>query len=453
MKSNAFIFAANAVFVLCAGLSSLPATAAVSAAEAAKLHGELTPVGAEKAGNKEGTIPPWTGGFLPLVPQVGGRRTDPFPSEKPLFSITASTTEKYADKLTPGILALFKKYPTTFRIDVYPTHRTALISPELNEFTYKSATSAKLLRDADGIFKVEGDSGGVLFPIPQSGAEVIFNHITNYVPPLHATANNYLAQPDGRRILVSTYTNDFMRYFKGDVRLKEGQYLAVHSATTNPPIRAGEQIVGYNYIDPGRDTSWVYLPGQRRIRKLPNSCCDTPTPFSSGIISFDEIEMFYGSPHRFDWKLVGKKEIYVPYNSNIFFTPTKVDDVLMPHHLNPDHVRWELHRVWVIEAKLREGQRHVSPRSTYYVDEDTWQALLSERYDSQGQLARSGYIIPILLTEDSVQWAATSIWHDLLSGAVYMGSIYNEATEQIKVLDTIPRTKLSPDAMVGEGIR
>lgn len=107
----------------------------------------------------------------------------------------------------------------------------------------------------------------------------------------------------------------------------------------------------------------MYLTGQRRVRKLPNSCCDTPHPTSAGIITFDEMETFATRLERFDWKLVGKKEMYIPYNSNRTLVPTEDSDVLGPKHLNPDTVRWELHRVWVVEAELQPGQRHTSPKS------------------------------------------------------------------------------------------
>jgi len=39
---------------------ALPAAAKVTPEEAAHLGKDLTPVGAERAGNKEGTIPEWT---------------------------------------------------------------------------------------------------------------------------------------------------------------------------------------------------------------------------------------------------------------------------------------------------------------------------------------------------------------------------------------------------------
>lgn len=429
------------------------ARAAVSAAEAAKLQSELTPVGAEKAGNKEGTIPAWTGGFSPRTAPVNGRRTDPYATEKPLYSITAQTVDKYADKLTPGVLAMFKKYPQTYRVDVYPGHRPAAMPKDFYDATFKGATATKVVRTEDGAYLMEGDTGGIPFPIPKEGAEAILNNNFAYAPLLRMNASNYLLQSNGRRVLVSTYQNHFARYFTKDTRVKDGRYLSVRSVTSGPAIRTGEQIVQHNYTESSKDTAWVYLPGQRRVRKLPNSCCDTPTPFSSGLISFDEISLFFGSINKFDWKLLGKKEMLIPYNNNDYMVPTSDDDVIGATHLNPDHVRWELHRVWVVEAKLREGQRHVSPRSTYYLDEDTWSAVLADRYDAQGKLARTGYQLSAVLTETATVFAFAFGWHDLLSGAAYISNVYNEQSDQLKVLDSLPDAKLTPEAMAGEGVR
>ena len=71
------------------------AFAAVSADEAKKLGTTLTEWGAEKAGNKEGTIPAYNAATAqPARPasydfkKDPGRRTDPY-NEKPLFTITA----------------------------------------------------------------------------------------------------------------------------------------------------------------------------------------------------------------------------------------------------------------------------------------------------------------------------------------------------------------------------
>src|SRR6185503_18298037 len=145
--------------------STVSAQAAVSAHEAAKLKSTLTPVGAEKAGNKASTIPAWDGGLAKAPPgyKNGDVRPDPYADEKPVLSINAKNMVQYADKLTDGVQALMKKYPD-FRIDVYPTHRTAAAPQSVYDNTFRNATQAKTV---DGGHGVEGAWGGIPFPIPK----------------------------------------------------------------------------------------------------------------------------------------------------------------------------------------------------------------------------------------------------------------------------------------------
>lgn len=198
----------------------------------------------------------------------------------------------------------------------------------------------------------------------------------------------------------------------------------------------------------------MYLTGQRRVRKLPNACCDTPTPATAGVASFDEIDVFAGRNDRFDWKVVGKQEMLIPYNSNRLHTPTKDSDVLLANHLNPDHVRWELHRVWVVEATLKPGQRHQAPKSRYYVDEDTWVAVLGDRWDAKGQLWKTIWSHPVVMpdlpaTTPQQQWG----FNDLISGAWYASGVVNERNQHYKIVPRRPDSFFSPDAMAGEGVR
>ena len=94
--------------LLASALLANGAMAAVSESEAAKLGDSLTPVGAEKAGNAAGTIPAWTGGLPTDAAGVSedGFVNDPFPDEKPKFTITAQNFEQYKDNLSPGQIAI-----------------------------------------------------------------------------------------------------------------------------------------------------------------------------------------------------------------------------------------------------------------------------------------------------------------------------------------------------------
>jgi hypothetical protein len=434
----------------------IPASAAVSAEEAAKLKGELTPLGAERAGNKDGTIPAWTGGYTTPIPgdTPGGRRGDPFKNEKPLFSITAKNVDQYADKLADGTKALLKKYPDQYRVDVYPTHRTAAAPQWVYDNTFKNATRGKM----NGYIP-EGVYGGIPFPIPKTGAEVMWNHLLRWRgTSWQWTGTQYQLTADGRAIMTTDGTADVqMPYYFQDGSLesfaKAPEYWMIRLVNSGPPIRAGEAIVGRLNIDASKDQAWVYLTGQRRVRKLPNPCCDTPTPATAGLMSFDEIETFTGRLDRFDWKLVGKKELYIPYNNNKFLQPKTDAEVIGAHFPNPDYVRWELHRVWVVDATLRKGQRHQAPRSRYYCDEDTWLCVIADRWDAKGQLWKTVWSFNFVAPDIPGTVSGAMGFNDHLSGVAYVGNLFNAKASQYVVKPRYPDSVFTPDAMAGEGIR
>lgn len=437
----------------------MPALAGVTAGEAARLKGELTPVGAEKAGNKDGTIPAWTGGLTTPTPgfKNGGRRPDPFATEKPTLQITAKNMGQYADKLTEGVKALLQKYPDTYRLDVYPTHRTAAAPQYVYDNIFQNATRASLAESSGGPVP-KGAYGGIPFPIPKNGAEVMLNHKLRWRSDSWVKdAHNWQVTADGKPVLLSDVTqqNNTPYYFK-DARSDnpDDLYWLVRLNTHGPAIRAGEAIIGHLNIDETNTNTWVYLVGQRRVRKLPNACCDTPTPAAAGVLSFDEIETFNGRMDRFDWKLVGKKEMYIPYNSNRVLTPTKDSEILGPHHLNPDFIRWELHRVWVVEATLKQGQRHTSKKSVYYVDEDSWLAVLADRYDANDKLWRMAYSTPVAMPDVPGQIAFGFGAYDLLAGSYVAMELGAEEKMQYKINATpYPSSFFAPENMAGESVR
>jgi hypothetical protein len=432
----------------------IPAHAAVTPEEAAKLKTELTPFGAERAGNKEGTIPPWTGGYTTPIPgfKNGGRRGDPFANEKPLFSINAANMAQHADKLTEGTQALLKKYPQTFRVDVYKTHRTAAAPQWVYDNTLKNATSARMEGEV-----VKGAFGGIPFPIPKSAREIVANNDLHWRGEAWQTDfRGYLGTATGQRVLSVEGIGDFQMpfYANGAADKFDGTYWMIRLVNSGPPVRAGEAVTGRQHLDQDRTNVWVYLTGQRRVRKLPNACCDTPTPATAGVASFDEVDVLSGRTDRFDWKIVGKKEMYIPYNANRMNVPLKDSDLLLAHHLNPDHVRWELHRVWVIEANLKPGQRHQAPRSRYYVDEDTWVAVLGDRWDANGQLWKTLWSHPVVLpdlpaTTPQQQWG----FNDLVTGTWYASGVVNERPQHYKIVPRRADSFFTPEAMAGDGVR
>jgi hypothetical protein len=432
------------------------ALAAVSADEAAKLKTTLTPLGGERAGNADKTIPAWDGGYTTPDPgyKAGGKRGDPFANEKPLYSITAQNMAQYADKLTPGIQAMLKKYPSSYRLDVYPTHRTAAAPQSVYDATLKNATTTQLVGGSAGKLP-DQVAAGIPFPIPQSGEEAMWNHLLRWRGAAwKSTFTQYLTTADGKHVLTNDSRADYQMPVYLSEANKEGIYWTIRMVNDGPPLRAGEAITGRENMDSDKTMVWTYLPGQRRVRKLPNGCCDTPTPATAGVMSFDELYVFTGRLDRFNWKLVGKKEMYIPYNGNRVFTAASPEALMSEHHLNPEQLRWELHRVWVVEATLAPGKRHVMQKSTYYLDEDTWAAVLGERYDQNGQLAKVLWTTPVVLPDLPGVVTLNNGFYDMLSGTWFVGDVFAGKREQYRIMDTAFKDSVfTPDALAGEGIR
>ena len=443
----------TAAALLAALLGMAAAHAAVTPEEAAKLKTELTPFGAEKAGNKDGSIPAWTGGYSTPIPgdKPGGRRGDPFKDDKPLYSVTAKNVDQHAGKLSDGVKALLKKYPESFRLDVYPTRRTAVAPQWVYDNTAKNALRAKL----DG-HKLVGAYGGVPFPIPKSGLEAIWNHKLSWRGSAwEADFNQYQITANGQVVLTTDgRIRQRMPYYfdDGSVDSFEGVHWEVNLLNVGPPIRAGEMIVGRQHVDEEKSQSYVYLTGQRRVRKLPNACCDTPTPATAGLMSFDELSVFSGRTDRFDWKLVGKKELLVPYNQNRFLQARDAE-IIKGQHLNPDHVRWELHRVWVVEASLAAGQRHQAPKSIYYLDEDTWLAVLGDRWDANGQLWKTLWVFNYVMPDFPGTVQQTFGFYDLLSGQAYVANVLNDKSFHHRPSKRWPTETFTGDGLAAQGVR
>ncbi|MCF5722807.1 DUF1329 domain-containing protein [Pseudomonas syringae] len=432
------------------------AMAAVSADEAAKLKTSLTPLGGERAGNADGSIPAWTGGYTQVDPayKAGGKRSDPFASEKSLLTITAQNMAQYADKLSLGTQAMLKKYPNSYRVEVYPSHRSAAASQSVYDATFANATSGKLIDGSAGPMP-DGAAGGIPFPIPQNGAEAIWNHLLRWRgASFHTSFTQYLTTADGKHVLTNDSRADYqLPWYLAGGSGDKGVYWAIRMTNDGPPLRAGEAITGLANLNAEKASVWTYLPGQRRVRRLPNACCDTPTPATAGVMSFDELSVFDGRIDRFDWKLVGKKELYIPYNSNRVLTASGPEALLDEHHMKADAIRWELHRVWVVEATLKNGQRHVMPKSTYYLDEDTWAAVLGERYDARGQLAKALWTSPVVMPDLPGVVTLSGGFYDLLSGAWFVGDLFAGKSEQYRIVQAYKDSVFTGDAMAGEGVR
>ena len=441
-----------------AALAGGMAHAAVTADEAKQLGTTLTPIGAEKAGNKDGTIPEWTGGVT--TPPAGftkgaGLRPEPFPAEKPRLTITGKNADENKDKLTAATYALLKKFPS-YRIDVYPTHRTATLPKRLLDSTAKNATAAKSTNNG---LSIEGAYPGVPFPIPKSGSEVMWNHLTRYIGNFNQKFINYNVDSAGVATLA-TAGNSWQEYpiyaGKGDAPMKGSDtYYEIKVEYTDPARRAGEALIVKDSLDPLTNPrrAWQYLPGQRRVKAAPDIAYDTPNPATAGLATYDDTFVFNGALDRYDWKLVGKKEMFVPYN-NYRFTYYQGDTakVTTPNHLSADVERWELHRVWVVEATLKEGKRHIYAKRTFYVDEDSWVAVAADNYDARGQLFRGSLMFPSFSYDQLATTTSLTCFYDFVAGA-YSLQGWSGPKGGLKYSDGWPESSWQPEALAGAGVR
>lgn len=376
---------------LALALASAPSWAAVSEAEAARLGKDLTPMGAEKAGNKDGTIPAWDGGITkaPAGWKLSDPRVDPYKDDKVLFSIDASNVDKYRDRLSEGQQTLIRTLPG-YRMDVYPTHRSCGYSDGVYQ---RSAENARVAKLVDGGWQLENAvGGGVLFPIPKSGAEAVWNHklriqsegrIEHYSTLFSARSGEFSQLAQNQWVVYPLHEPTTKSF--DDVKKSEAKIL---NEVVSPAARAGEMILVHWFMDRGSD-AWLYFPGQRRVRRAPSFAYDNPVPGYENLETVDQYPMYAGAMDRYDWKLVGKKELYVPYNSwKLIDKSRRYKDIYLPDYVNRDLMRYELHRVWVVEATLKEGMRHIFPKRVMFIDEDSWTLLLTDLYDAQGKIWR-----------------------------------------------------------------
>ncbi|MFV3413590.1 DUF1329 domain-containing protein [Pseudomonas nitroreducens] len=408
--------------IVLAALTALAVTdarAAVPADQAAQLKSSLTPMGAEKAGNAAGSIPAWSGGLTSAPAGYkgpGAHHVDPFAGEKPKFVITKANLDQYKANLTPGQIALFNAYPDTYQMPVYQTHRTGSAPQWIYDNIYKNATSAKLVEGGNGFSDAYG---GVPFPIPQSGVEAVWNHIARYRGTYIVRRSSQAGvQRNGAYALVTSQDEALFRFYdpKGSFE-KLGNTLFYYMTFTTAPARlAGNGALVQETLDQVKEPrqAWGYNPGQRRVRRAPTLAYDTPIEDSDGLRTADDTDMYNGAPDRYDWTLVGKKEIYIPYNNYQITSPeVKYKDLLTPGHVNPKYTRYELHRVWVVDGKLKPGARHIYSRRTLYLDEDSWGAAVVDQYDGRGELWRVSLAYLKSFYEQPMVWTALDTFHDL----------------------------------------
>jgi hypothetical protein len=414
------------------------------AADATLLGTRLTPLGGEREGNAAGTIPAWNGGITQAPAGYAGpgtRHVDPYASDRPLFTITRANLAQHRERLTPGQIALFQTYPDTYAMPVYPTHRSASAPQWVYDNTRNNAARARLVADGNGFVDAYG---GIPFPIPQSGVEVVWNHIARYRGVyVVRSASEVAVQRNGSYSPITSRQEALFRFYdpKGSYAGLDNILFYYLSFTRSPARLAGSAVLVHETLDQVQEPrqAWAYSAGQRRVRRAPSLAYDTPIPNADGLRTADDTDMFNGSPDRYDWKLVGKREIYIPYNSYKVSSPdVSYRQLLQPGHLNPAYTRHELHRVWVVEGTLKPSARHVYSRRTLYLDEDSWQIVTADQYDGRGELWRVSMAYLKNYYELPAIWSALDVFHDLQARRYHVQNLDNEEPETLDFSQPVP---------------
>jgi hypothetical protein len=443
-------------------LGASSAMAAASAADAAKLGAELTPLGGQKAGNADGSIPAWDGGLTSAAQagfpnyRPGQHHPDPYASDKPLYTVTAANMSQYAGKLTEGHKKLLQTYGATFKMNVYPTHRSAAAPQRIYDATKRIATTAQLAKGGNGVTNA---GEGIPFAIPKEGVEIFWNHVLRYRGDIIVRQIGQApVTASGAYTMVKFHDETMVAYSLPGAKSENlDNTIAYFIQETVAPARlAGEVLLVQETLDQSIENrrAWVYNPGQRRVRRAPNVAFDNPGTGSDGLRTSDQFDLYNGSPERYDWKLVGKQEIFVPYNAyKLHSNKVKNDDIIKPLHINQDLARYELHRVWVVDATLKAGQRHLYKRRTFYIDEDSWQILVVDCYDDRDQLWRIQEGHSIEYYDVPTFWTTLELTYDLQAGRYLALGLDNEEPQTVDFNVKRTAADFTPAAIARRGTR
>lgn len=453
MKKLTLLSSAIALVLSCSAMAK------ISPEQAARLGNDLTPMGAEKAANADGSIPAWTGGITeaPAGYTPGMHHPDPFKDDKVLVTIDKSNLDQYKALLSPGQIKLFEIYPDTYKMNIYQTRRTASYPQYVYDATKAIATKAELIEGGNGIVNA---AIGIPFPIPQNGLEAIWNHLLRF-RGVAASRNGGQAAPTaaGAYTIIGFDEQIMFKYSEPNATAEaltaENILFRFKQGVTSPARLAGTALLVHETMDQVKTPrqAWTYNTGQRRVRRAPNVAYDAPGTASDGLRTTDDFDMFNGSPDRYNWELKGKQELYIPYNSyKLHSNEVKYADLLMAGHINPEYVRWEKHRVWVVEATLKENTRHVYGKRVFYIDEDSWQIHVADLYDNRNELYRVAVAHGLNYYEVPTHWSTLEVYHDLNSRRYIAIGLDNE-DKMYNFSVNLTDADFTPAALRREGTR
>jgi len=426
----------------------------VTLASVLKAEDRLTPIGAEKQGNLDGSIPEWAGGLVEIPKGYNKKKPDvlpnPYAGEQPSYQISHKNLKTYRHLLSEGHATLLADNPDSYVINVFPTHRSAGYPDSIYQATAENTGSISLNASGSGL---ENYQNGVPFVQAKSALEVIWNHITRYrggsVKRKVASAT---VQENGRYTLIKSEGQvSFSHSLKG---ADSNTLFYLKSRITEPTRMGGDVLLVHETFDQLKEPrkAWVYSASQRRVRRAPDFSYDSAMPFADGFVVADQVDMFNGAPDRYDWTLLGKKELLIPYNNyRLNSTKNRYEDLLKVGHIDPQYVRFEKHRVWVVEANLKKNARHIYGKRVFYIDEDTWQISVIDYYDGHNQLWRMGEAYALYYYQEQIPLYAFEAIYDLQSKRYVVLGMSNEERKSINFSIKAKRRDYTPTAIRREG--
>jgi len=421
-----------AVFVGCFIIQSLCA---------ASPGAKIALIGADPSGSADGSVPAWSGGLERRAKNAQKHHDNPYASEKPLLTIDANNYRKHQDRLTPGLIALLHTYPESFKIPVYPSHRSASYPDWFYQNIENIDTPPSLAANGNGI---DNAIAGFNFPHPENGLEAIWNHLTRWRGRyMVRNLSEAIVYANGDKKLSKLRQEVAYELFREGAETNNDRQVLLHYASfiTAPANLAGGALLAIDYLNQHQNPrqTWSYDAGQRRIKRLPYVTYDGPAVMAESLRTADDTDMYNGSPDHYDWQLRGKRIIYIPYNSYRSSSPDiSYDTLLSPHHINPEVMRFEAHRVWVLEANLKPEMHHIYPKRVFYLDEDSWSIAIADQYDRQGKIWRVSMALLKNYYEIPMTFSSADVFHDLKSKNYHVGGMTNEERSSGEFLDTLP---------------
>ena len=338
-------------------------------------------------------------------------------------------------------------------MNVYPTHRSASFPNWVYDAVKANAHSAVVVLEGKG--SVRGSRIGSPFPRPRSGVEVVWNHNLRFRGVRIQRSEGVAAVTRGGSYRVVLSEQDFGFPYAvprpGPFAKKHPNLLfVIKSKVVAPALRSGNAVLAVEPIDQTRDPRkvWIYSRNLRRVFRQPYFAYDNPALNSDGLRTVDEFGLFNGPPDRYDWSLRGKREIYLPYNAyRLHGADVGHAEIVGERHINPELTRYELHRVWVVEGRLRKGQHHIYSRRVFYVDEDSWQIALAENYDEDGKLWRFAEAHALNYYEVPVLWTTLEVFYDLQQRRYLVNGLDNDRNSY-RFSETADPREFSPQALL-----